>query len=403
MSDVNYDETQVPTYSLPDPLALEDGRIIQDVDEWTTHQRLHLLNIFENEIYGQAPPLPQSIPDATLLAEETVFDGLAIRKQLSIQLLDTQSTPTMTIALYLPRQVTQPVDIFLGLNFNGNHSIEADENILISSGWLANNDPANLARGSSSSRWSLQRILSRGYGVATIYHGDISTDLRDGYENNIFSHFYREGQTQPESHQWGAISAWAWGLRRAMDYFYQHETSVNQIMLIGHSRLGKAALWATAQDERCALVISNNSGCMGAALSRRAFGETVEQINTNWSRWLCRDFHQYNAKESTLSIDQHTLISLIAPRPIYIASAEEDLWADPYGEFLGGYHANPVYHLHGKQGLPADEQPALHQPIMGTIGYHLRAGKHDVTDYDWQCYLDFADHHLKNTTNEHTN
>jgi len=396
MPDINYDESKVPHYTLPDPLALDDGRIIQDLDEWTSHQRLRLLNIFETQVYGQAPPLPSSIASATLLAEETVFDGLGIRKQFTVPILNQVASPTMTILLYLPTKASQPVDLFIGLNFNGNHAIDNDEDILISDGWLAHNDKTDLKRGSSSSRWSIERILSRGYGLATLYHGDISTDLRDGYENNIYSYFYKDGQTQPESNEWGAIGAWAWGLRRAIDYFEHHEQAVKQVMLIGHSRLGKAALWAAAQDERCALVISNNSGCMGAALSRRAFGETVEQMNTNWSRWVCKDFHQYSGKEADLPIDQHTLISLIAPRPVYIASAEDDLWADPYGEFLGGYHANPVYQLYGKQGLPADEHPALHQPIMGTIGYHIRAGEHDVTDYDWQCYLDFADHHLVN-------
>ena len=401
MPDINYDESRVPQYSLPNPLALDNGHTIQDAKEWKSYQAPRLLKIFENEIYGQAPRLPQLSASATVLAVDTVFDGLAIRSQLSVPLLDQSSSPRMTIMLYLPTEATQAVDIFLGLNFNGNHSIEADDRILISDGWSAHNDSADLTRGSSASRWSLQRILSRGYGVATIYHGDISTDLREGYGNNIYSYFYKDGQTEPESNEWGAIGAWAWGLRRAMDYFYRHESSVKRVMLMGHSRLGKAALWAAAQDERAALVISNNSGCMGAALSRRAFGETVEQMNTNWSRWVCRDFHQYSGKESDLPIDQHTLISLIAPRPVYIASAEDDLWADPYGEFLGGYHANPVYHLYGKQGLPAEEQPAIHQPIMGTIGYHIRAGKHDVRDYDWQCYLDFADHHLKN--DEHAN
>jgi hypothetical protein len=394
MTDINYDESKVPQYTLPNPLALEDGRIIQDVTEWTSQQRPRLLNIFEKQVYGQVPPLPQSIVEATLLAEDTVFDGLGIRKQFTVPLLDQESSPTMTILLYLPTKMTKPADIFLGLNFNGNHAIDSDEGILISDGWLAHNDSNELERGASSGRWSIQRILSRGYGLATIYHGDISTDLREGYGNNIYSYFYKDGQTEPESNEWGAIGAWAWGLRRAIDYFTQHETSVNRIMLIGHSRLGKAALWASVQDERCVLVISNNSGCMGAALSRRAFGETVEALNTNWSRWVCRDFHQYSRKESDLPIDQHTLISLIAPRPVYIASAEDDLWADPYGEFLGGYHANPAYHLYGKQGLPVDEHPAIHQPVMGTIGYHIRAGEHNVTDYEWQCFLDFADQHM---------
>lgn len=394
--DINYDESQVPDYTLPDPLAMEDGSIVQDVETWESVQRPRLLHIFEREIYGLAPPLPNVAPQVSSIKEGDALDGHAVCKQITVDLLERNSGRQMTIALYLPKEASTPVDIFLGLNFNGNHSIEADDQIEISQRWLEQNDPSDLKRGSSASRWSLERIISRGYGVATIYHGDISTDLREGYDDNIYSVFYRDGQTQPESHEWGAISAWAWGLRRAMDYLHP-ASSIDRIMLIGHSRLGKAALWTAAQDQRCALVISNNSGCMGVALSRRAFGETVEQMNMNWSRWVCRDFHQYSGKEADLPIDQHTLISLIAPRPVYIASAEDDLWADPYGEFLGGYHANPVYQLYGKQGLPVDKQPPIHQPVMGTIGYHIRAGQHDVTDYDWQCYLDFADKHLKDT------
>ena len=395
MPDINYDESKVPSYTLPDPLKLDDGRTIQDVDEWESHQRQHLLKIFENQIYGQAPPLPASIASASQVVEESALDGLATRKQIVVQLLDRVPSPTITIALYLPAKISKPVHTFLGLNFGGNHAIEGDERLLLSQGWLAHNDPDQLDRGSKSSRWSLKRIIERGYGLATIYHGDISTDLRAGYDNNIFSYFYRDGQTQPHSYEWGAIGAWAWGLRRAIDYLNQHEPSINQIMLIGHSRLGKAALWAAAQDQRVALVISNNSGCMGAAISRRAFGETVEAINTTFSRWLCQDFHQYNRREAYIPIDQHTLIALIAPRPVYIASVENDLWADPYGEFLGGYHANPVYHLYGKQGLPVDQQPPIHQPVIGTMGYHIRSGDHDVTDYDWGQFLNFADHHLK--------
>lgn len=356
MTDVNYDETQVPEYTLPDPLITADGQTIRDVMEWKSHQRPRLLQIFEQDVYGLAPPLPQSPPQAVSILEDLVLDGLAIRKQINVHILDNSSDPIMTIMLYLPVKTHEPVDIFLGLNFKGNHALEADDRIQISQGWLAINDSTELERGSDSSRWSLERIISRGYGLATVYHGDVSSDLKEGYGNNIASYFYREGQTQPDDHEWGAIGAWAWGLRRAMDYL-QDEPLVNRIMLMGHSRLGKAALWAAAQDERCALVISNNSGCMGAALSRRAFGETVGIMNTNWSRWVCRDFHQYTGKESDLPIDQHTLISLIAPRPVYIASAEEDRWADPLGEFLGGYHANPVYELYGKQGLPIDKQP----------------------------------------------
>jgi hypothetical protein len=194
--------------------------------------------------------------------------------------------------------------------------------------------------------------------------------------------------------QWSAMGAWAWGLSRAVDYLREDpRVDALHIGVVGHSRLGKAALWAAAQDTRFNLVISNESGKGGASLLRRGYGETIDHLNGAFPHWFAPAYKQYTGHPEKLPVDGNELLSLIAPRPLYVASAAEDLGSDPKGEFLSAVNAGRVYALLGRRGLGISQMPAVDQPVMHDIGYHVRSGKHDVTEFDWDQYLAFADMH----------
>lgn len=397
----NYDEASAGTYTLPDPLMKADGGKITTAKEWMEQQRPEILQLFERQVYGRAPARPEGMVFKVRGIDEKALGGLATRKEITIYFTGKEDGPSLDLLLYIPNQAKHPVPAFLGMNFYGNQTICTDPGITISPRWVrvskdmgVEKDRATEAsRGKHASRWPVEMILKRGYAVATVYYGDIEPDHAEGWKDGVRGYYLRQqGKTEFAPDDWGAIGAWAWGLSRAMDYLAtDSDIDSKRVAVHGHSRLGKTALWAGATDERFAVVISNDSGEGGAAIARRNFGETVADLNRAFPHWFCGAYKQYSADPGKLPVDAHELIALAAPRAVYVASATEDRWADPKGEFLAAKNAEPVYALFGKEGLGVETMPAADRPVGKTIGYHLRTGTHDITAYDWEQYLNFAD------------
>jgi hypothetical protein len=390
---VNYDENAIKPYVLPDLLKLENGVAVKNIYDWVQKRRPELVNIYTEQVFGKVPDgIPEEFEIEILEEDHSAMGGRAIRRQIALVF---QENIKVNILFYLPKEVPSP-PLFIGYNFKGNHTTINDPNIIVSDTWLKLNPDKNIeiSRGTRNNRWPLEKVISQGFGIATIYYEDVDPDIND-FSDGVHALFYKSDQNRPKDNEWGSLAGWAWGMSRVIDYVKTDKLLRNsKILAFGHSRLGKATLWAAALDDRIDLVVSNDSGCGGAAISRRKFGETVSIINTSFPHWFNTNFKQYNDKEENLPIDQHMLIALMAPRPVYIASAADDQWADPYGEYLSAYHASPVYELYGKEGFTSSVHPQTNHPVQNTIGYHMRTGRHDVTDYDWEQYMKFARSHF---------
>jgi hypothetical protein len=402
--DTIYDEAKVPDYVLPDPLVMQDGTRVADAETWRSRRRPEVLRLFEEHVHGSSPEAPERIAFEVASVDDGALGGKATRKQVTVFPTGDRDGPTINLLLYLPNAADKPVPAFLGLNFYGNQTVYADPGIAISDRWMrptrsmgiVDNRATESSRGRAAGRWQVEKVVSRGYGLATVYYGDIEPDFPDGWKLGLRRAFFSSGEETPFGpDDWGSIGVWAWGLSRAMDYLEQESAvDARRVAVLGHSRLGKTALWAGAQDERFAIVISNNSGEGGASLVRRRFGEAIHHSVGMVPYWYRARYREYAWHESELPVDAHMLVALAAPRPVYVASATEDLWADPRGEFLAAKHAEPVYALFGLAGLGVDRMPPPDHPVGNFIGYHVRTGKHNVTAYDWDQYLDFADRHF---------
>lgn len=389
---------------LPDPLMFANGAPVTNAQQWA-QRREQLLQLLTTQMYGRMPPRPAAMRFDVFDTNRHALGGIATRSQVAILLNGREDGPRIDLLLYVPNQVQRP-PVILGMNFWGNETISTDPGIRISKRWVESekNPWVDLAcvkdhrataacRGINASQWPLKMILARGCAVATFYRGDLDRDRKNQYEYSIRSDYPR---LHTGNDDFATIGAWAWGMSRALDYLESDPAVDGQrVVAFGWSRLGKAALWAGATDPRFAAIISNESGAGGAKLFHHLHGQTVAQLNKDFPYWFCRNFHKYSGDDAHLPFDQNEVLALIAPRPLYIASAIGDKQSDPLGEFLDAKAVTPVYRLLGKRGLPAKVWPRVDHPVLGVVSYHVRSGGHGVTDYDWKQYLRFCDRYVK--------
>lgn len=383
-NDLIYDEEMIPYYDLPDPLITAEGNRISTPEEWMNIRRPQILSLFSNLIYGHIPTPEKPIQTEFEVVNKDMefMNGKATRKDIAIRFSNEYGAVDMLVLAFVPNQTNKPTPAIMLHSFNNTRSHDFD--------------PHPKHSGRLRNGWPLGELLDRGYAFVVVYQQDLVGHNEVEFLGGIHRLFYKEGQSFPKAQEWGVLSAVAWGAMRAMDYI-ETDTDIDhaRVAIMGHSKMGKAALWTAAQDQRFALAISAQSGCAGAALWRRKSGETLEKMVTRFPYWLCRNAWKFVNQEEDLPIDQHMLLALIAPRPVYVASGVEDTWADPHGEYLSAYHASQVYELLGKKGLSSQKRPEPNQPILeGDVGYHIRPGGHSVELYDWEMFLKFADNHL---------
>ena len=375
----NYDETLVAPYNLPDPLTTSRGQIVMDKATWENTRRPEVLALFKNEIYGQMVQTYDSLSFIFTKMDAEAMQGKATQKEVQITVWKVGKPVKINLLYFIPNQKPRPAPLFLFIN-------NRDKK---------NTDPA---RAEKSEFWPAEVLIDSGYAIAAFHVSDLAPDNKDTYMNGALQ-LYPDQMRVPNGMK--AIGSWAWGASRAFDYLEQDpDIDPKRIFVVGHSRGGKAALWAGANDKRFAIVFSNCSGNSGAALSNRKFGETIKAINTSFPHWFADNYKKYNDNEAALPVDQHMLIALIAPRPVYTTNATKDLWADPTGSYLALIHAKKVYDLYGKNtSLPPTAPPANSPIVTSIIGYHNREGIHDLTIYDWKNFIRFANFHARTRAN----
>jgi hypothetical protein len=380
----NYDESKVRPFKLPDPLVSADGKPVQSATMWMRQRRQEIIHQYESVIYGA---IPSNAPKVTWQAQPNTpaHDGAAVKKHIVGKIGSAADAPAINLALVTPAHASRPTPIILLLNFVGTVAPAA-----AAGGRLGVTPPSGEPPVAAD-------IIARGWGYAMVGYQDIQPDKIDTFQQGVIGTTLAEGQRAPGPDQWGAISAWAWGVSRVLDYLATDPSvDAQHVALFGHSRLGKTALWASALDDRIAAVYSSCSGEMGAALARRDWGETVDDMAQNFPYWFAGNFQQWVGRWNDMPVDAHMLIALSAPRPVFITGGTQDQWADPVGEFQAEVAAGPVYRLLGKQDLGVTKLPPLDTAVIsGDLGWYYHTGVHAATAADWTAFLQFLGKYFK--------
>jgi hypothetical protein len=395
---VNYDETLVGNYTLPDPLTLSNGKPVRDAKTWNEKRRPEIVRLFEENEYGRSPGRPAAMSFEAFDKGTPALDGKALRKQVTVYFSADKAGPKMDLLIYLPADTRKPVPLLLNISFSANSSTVNDPGIKPGEVWGREKKKVPATQGPGFGKINVARLLDAGFGFATVYYGDIDPDFLGGVPNGVRALYLKPGQTEPAPDEWGSISAWAWGLSRAMDYL-ETDTGVDakRVAILGVSRLGKTVMWAGAHDPRFAMVIASCSGEGGAALSRRNYGETIAHLTapTRYPYQFCANYQKFAEHVDKFPVDANMLVTLMAPRPVLLQTGDKDVWSDPKGEFLAALAATPVYRLFGKKGIDSDQMPGPGIPILNTIGYYMHAGGHGTIPTDWDQYLKFMQMHLQ--------
>jgi hypothetical protein len=395
---VNYDESKVGTYTLPDPLKLNNGKPVRDAKTWTEKRRPEIVEMFETQQYGRAPGRPQDESFDLVDKGTPALEGKAIRKQVTINLSKDPTAPKIHLLVYLPAAAKKPVPMLLSISFSAASTAVDDPGVIPGEIWdPKTNTKIPAAQGRSFGKIPVTTFLDAGIGVATFYYGDVDPDYLNGFSNGIRAKYLKPGQTDRAPDDWGSISAWAWGISRAQDYFeFDKAIDSKRVAIHGVSRLGKTVMWAGAHDQRFAAVIASCSGEGGAALSSRDYGETIAHLvePTRYPYQFAANYAKYRGFPDKAPFDGNLLVALVAPRPLLLQTGNSDYWSDPKGEFLAAVSAGPVYKLLGKDPLDTDVWPAAKQPIFHDLAYYMHDGPHGMVPTDWGIYLQFLKMHL---------